>query len=673
MLREPLTDIGRYDRRSQDAESRLPPCRILVVEDGASNRRLITILLEDAGAEVSVAEDGQQGIDLTVKAVNEGQAFDLILMDMQMPVLDGYSASRQLRELGIKTPIFAVTAHAMKGDEDACREAGCTGFLTKPIEASRLIGAICAELQRSAAHRPSAARASVVASRQDSRLLEVTNLFRREVIARFAEMREAAAHSQWDTIARTAHWLKGAGGSVGHDCFTAPAALLEQQAREQAGDAVATSLDRLESLVNELNDEATETTSQASASAEAKPIEAAHASLVQAPRPILNSRPANDDPLEHSLTEKSSGTILIVDDEQFNIELVQAVLADAAQYRLVATTDPSQAIPMIFTENPDVLLLDLNMPRASGFDILAAIRATPGIHDLPVLILTASDDRDTRRQALELGATDFIAKPFDSQEMLPRVRNALLVKQHFEHLRRHAEALDSQVRLRTAQLEKARRNAIYCLARAAEFRDDDTGRHVIRVGKYAGLIAQQLGWAANAVAQLEEAAQLHDVGKIGVPDAILLKPGKLAPEEFEFMQKHCGFSKHIFECMTDSDQQAVRRHVDIGNRILLVEDSDLLETASIIALTHHERWDGSGYPLGLAGEDIPLVGRITAVADVFDALSSKRTYKAAFPIDKCFAILEEGRGTHFDPACLDAFFAARADVLSVQITQADLG
>jgi putative two-component system response regulator len=191
------------------------------------------------------------------------------------------------------------------------------------------------------------------------------------------------------------------------------------------------------------------------------------------------------------------------------------------------------------------------------------------------------------------------------------------------------------------------------------------------VGSYARIIAEQLGFSEEQLAILEPAAQLHDVGKIGIPDAILLKPGKLTPEEFELMQKHCGYGKKIVECLPLSEATIVRSHVELGAKIMELGRSPILELAKRIALTHHERWDGSGYPLGLAGEDIPLEGRITAVADVFDALSSKRSYKPAFPLKKCFEILEEGRAKHFDPAVLDAFFARRNEIVEVQMALAD--
>jgi putative two-component system response regulator len=221
-------------------------------------------------------------------------------------------------------------------------------------------------------------------------------------------------------------------------------------------------------------------------------------------------------------------------------------------------------------------------------------------------------------------------------------------------------------------LQASHQNIIHCLARAAEFRDDDTGRHVLRVGRYAGIIARRLGWDAGDVETIEQAAQLHDVGKIGIPDAILGKPGKLTSQEFETIQKHCGFGKRVFESLTEPEWTAYRRHTELGDRILAGCESSVLHMAARIALTHHERWDGAGYPIGLKGEDIPLEGRITAVADVFDALSTRRIYKPAFPLEKCFAILEDGRGSHFDPQVLDAFFAVREQIVTIQIRYADV-
>jgi putative two-component system response regulator len=231
--------------------------------------------------------------------------------------------------------------------------------------------------------------------------------------------------------------------------------------------------------------------------------------------------------------------------------------------------------------------------------------------------------------------------------------------------------LEAAVRQRTAELENSRRDLIHCLARAAEYRDDDTGQHVLRVGRYTRLIGESLGLPEEFIETLEQAALLHDIGKIGVPDSVLLKPGRLTEDEFALMQKHAGFGKRILTSCSLDDEKTLRRHAEVGAHILEVGSSQILDMARTIALTHHERWDGSGYPLGLKGEDIPLVGRITAVADVFDALSSRRTYKKAFPLDECFQIMQESRGSHFDPTVLDAFLSVRDKVVNVQLFFAD--
>jgi putative two-component system response regulator len=364
--------------------------------------------------------------------------------------------------------------------------------------------------------------------------------------------------------------------------------------------------------------------------------------------------------------------ILVVDDEQLNI-LVVAEYLEAGGYRDVVSTDnPGEALALAGRERPDVILLDLHMPRVSGFEILRQVRADRTLAWIPVVILTSSTDHDEKLRALELGATDFLQKPLYSGELLVRLRNILLAKAYQEQLRNYSKTLEHAVRQRTAELEASRREVIHCLARAGEFRDDDTGRHVIRVGQYARIIGQQLGMEEAELDMLEQAAKLHDIGKIGIPDAILLKPGKLTPEQFEAMQKHANYGKTIIEGMQENESAPLRRHAELGAKILDAARSPTLTLAMRIALTHHERWDGSGYPLGLAGEDIPLAGRITAVADVFDALSSKRSYKPAYPLDKCFTILSEGRGTHFDPQVLDAFFVCREDIVQVQIAQADI-
>jgi putative two-component system response regulator len=364
-------------------------------------------------------------------------------------------------------------------------------------------------------------------------------------------------------------------------------------------------------------------------------------------------------------TPQRSSTIMIIDDEPLNTQVLRRYLELEGYESFVVVNEAREALATMYADPPDIVLLDLMMPGVSGLDILAAIRSDASLSQLPVLIVTAATDSDLKSEALNLGVTDFLSKPVDPVDLMPRVRNALQVK-HYQ------DELEERVRQRTADLEYSRLEVIHCLARAAEYRDNETGRHVIRVGCYSGIIARELGMSDEQVHIIEQAATLHDLGKIAIPDSILLKPGKLTPEETELMQKHGGFGKKICSRMSGDEFQHFTAHTTLGASIIKNCQSPILDMASTISLTHHEKWDGSGYPLGLAGEDIPLEGRITAVADVFDALSSKRPYKPAFPLTKCFSIMEDSRGTHFDPTVLDAFFRRKDDIVAVQIEYADL-
>lgn len=381
---------------------------------------------------------------------------------------------------------------------------------------------------------------------------------------------------------------------------------------------------------------------------------------------------AMEPPAVHGAVRPEAVRIMIVDDEPINIKVVSKFLERAGYRRFTTTTKPSEAAELARREPPDVILLDIMMPEVSGLDLLRRFRTSDLHAHTPIIILTASNDEQTKLQALELGATDFLGKPVDFVDLLPRVRNALVAKDHQDRLQRHAELLAREVAERTCELVRTRLEVIHCLARASEYRDNETGRHVIRVGRYVGITARALGVPEPIAALMEQSAPLHDVGKIGISDSILLKPGKLTPDEFEIMQTHALMGRKLFEPLTSSEFSLFREHADIGSRILDGPSSPLLQMAARIALTHHERWDGSGYPLALAGEAIPLEGRITAVADVFDALSSRRPYKPAFPLEKCLTIMREERGKHFDPVVLDAFLTCEESIVAVQIEYADV-
>jgi len=357
--------------------------------------------------------------------------------------------------------------------------------------------------------------------------------------------------------------------------------------------------------------------------------------------------------------------IAIIDDEPINIKVVQKYLKLAGYQRFCTTTDATQAMQLIRARRPDVVLLDIMMPHVSGLEILDQLRANAEFKDLPVIILTAACDRETKLDALRRGANEFLAKPIDAVELEARLRNILVLKAHQDRIKQHAGQLELEVARRSAELAMAHQQVLDCLARVGEYRDNETGQHVVRVGCYASIIAQRLGMDAEYCHRIRQAAALHDIGKVAVPDVILLKPGKLTDEEFRRMQEHCVAGRNI--CCG----HAVDAEIDCRDPRLTRGMSPLLRMAAAIAYTHHERWDGTGYPRGLEAEAIPLEGRIAAVADVFDALTSQRPYKKAFPVEKALEIIRSERGSHFDPAVVDAFFESLDDILHIYRECAD--
>jgi len=326
--------------------------------------------------------------------------------------------------------------------------------------------------------------------------------------------------------------------------------------------------------------------------------------------------------------------ILLVDDEDANLKLLSRILEPEGYKRLRTTTDPEEALELFDQLDPDLVLLDLLMPKMDGFEVLKEIRErTPEGTYLPVLILTSDHSQQAKRKGLEGGANDFLTKPLSPTEVRLRVKNLLETRFLHRALQNQNELLEARVRERTRDLESARMETLYRLARAAEYRDDQTGEHTRRVGRASGEIAMALGMSAVEVELIEMVAPLHDVGKIGVPDQILLSPDPLSDEEFEVM----------------------KTHTRIGGDLLGGSEFPLLRAAAEVARTHHERWDGAGYPDGLGGSDIPLMGRIVALADTFDALMHQRPYKEAWTLEQTLTEIEESREAHFDPDVVDAF------------------
>lgn len=347
---------------------------------------------------------------------------------------------------------------------------------------------------------------------------------------------------------------------------------------------------------------------------------------------------------------EKSPRILVVDDEDLNLRLMNAMLVPLG-YEVLLASDGEEALQKARELSPDVVLLDVMMPRIDGFEVARRLKAEEETRIIPIVMVTALSEVEDRVKGLEAGADDFLTKPVDKTELRARVGSLLKVKAYNDHMRNHQKELEAAVAERTEELRQAFQKVkaasletIYRLARAAEYKDEDTGAHIVRMSHYSAAVAQKLSLPKDEVDAILYAAPMHDIGKIGTPDRILLKPGKLDPDEWKIM----------------------KQHTTIGARILEGSDAEFIKLGETIALTHHEKWNGSGYPKGLKGSEIPIVGRITAIADVFDALTSKRPYKESFSLEKSFNIIREGRGSHFDPAVVDAFFAIEDEILSIK-------
>ncbi len=332
-------------------------------------------------------------------------------------------------------------------------------------------------------------------------------------------------------------------------------------------------------------------------------------------------------------------TVLVVDDTPENITILASTLSE---YNVKAARSGAKAIAIARSAMPDIILLDIMMPGMDGYTTCKLLKGDPRTRNIPVIFITAMNDVSNEAKGFALGAVDYITKPISPPIVQARVRTHL---QLYDQNR----ALETRVAQRTRELNESRLEIIHRLGLAAEFRDNETGMHVVRISKYCRLLARAIGLDDIEVELLQQASPMHDVGKIGVPDKVLLKPGKLDAEERALMEKHC----------------------EIGAKIIGEQAIPLFQTARTVALTHHERWDGSGYPRGLAGEQIPMEGRIVAIADVFDALISERPYKQAWPLDQAVQFIQENAGLHFDPMLVEVFMDHLDEIITLAKNYAD--
>ena len=343
--------------------------------------------------------------------------------------------------------------------------------------------------------------------------------------------------------------------------------------------------------------------------------------------------------------------ILIVEDEVANLRLLERTLLAGGFGPITTTTTSAQALDLVDEVDPDLVMLDLHMPGVDGYAVLEQLRSRAKTANTPVLVLTADETRSARERALGLGARDFLTKPFDATEVTLRVKNLLEMKALNRELEQRVRQRTSDlwtalqaVEKSESELRRSQAETVTRLSIAAEFRDDETARHIQRMSRYCAMLARAAGLDEATGELIQVASVMHDVGKIGIPDAILLKPGPL----------------------TDAERDTMKEHALIGYQILSGSESDLLQMAARIARWHHEWFDGGGYPDGRSGTNIPLEARIAAVADVFDALTSDRVYRKAFPFTTAISMLRDGRGSQFDPVLLDLFFGQIDQVIRIQ-------
>lgn len=339
-----------------------------------------------------------------------------------------------------------------------------------------------------------------------------------------------------------------------------------------------------------------------------------------------------------------NATILIVDDEPANVKLLTKTLALHGYHNIISTEDPRETLSLFTKHQADIVLLDLNMPYMSGFEVMQTLKDSIDNDYLPVVVLSAQTDQESRLKALQTGARDFISKPFDQQELITRLHNNLETRMLHLATRNQNKILEERVQQRTKELHDTRLEIIQRLGMAAEYRDNETGLHIIRMSLYSTIIAKSSGLDADACELILNASPMHDIGKIGIPDSILLKPGKLTVEEWTIMKSH----------------------PTIGAELLDGHDAELMVMARSIALNHHEQWSGNGYPHGIKGEDIPLAARIVAIADVFDALTTPRPYKDAWPVDEAVHEINKLSGKQFEPRLVEVFNRILPDLLAIK-------
>ncbi|MEI6207786.1 MAG: response regulator [Desulfuromonadales bacterium] len=577
--------------------SRHKPNRILLAEDNIINQKVAQALLNNLGYKADVVSNGLEAVS-ALELIN----YDLVLMDCMMPVMDGFEATTMIRDvsshvLNHAVPIVAMTANAMMKDREECLEAGMNDYLSKPVKKAELALVFAKWLPlREMLEDNAAAELSI----SDGAGLEVTDTMAGTIDVTFIT----------PILNRLLVYINSRDARAER--------YLDDNQKRLAG-LPDKNIRQIITLLKIFN------------------FEAAHEALlslsVRHGITLISDNTEGGQPF--AKMAYAPATVLVVDDTPQNISLLNSVLME--EYTVKAATSGKQGIEICNSMPVDIVLLDVMMPEMDGFETCRQLKNNPLTQNIPTIFVTAKGEIEDETMGFACGAVDYITKPIRAAIVKSRVRTHLALYDQ-------SRILESLVRQRTSELKNTYLEVLRRLGIAGEFRDNETGLHVARVCNYSRIIALAFGLPESEAEQLYHAAALHDAGKIGIPDSILFKPGKLDEEEWQVIRTHCDIGQKI-----------------IGNH----PNNDLLKSAATIALTHHEQWNGSGYPQGLKRTEIPLAGRIVAIADVFDALTSERPYKKAWPVSDAVNEIVRSSGKHFDPQIIDSFLLNIPELTSV--------
>jgi response regulator RpfG family c-di-GMP phosphodiesterase/signal transduction histidine kinase/HPt (histidine-containing phosphotransfer) domain-containing protein len=649
--------------------------QVLVVEDHPLNREIVRELLAAAGIAPIMATNGLEAVEML--AASDPGRFDLVLMDIQMPTMDGLSATREIRARAEfrELPIVSMTAHTLAHEIQVGVEAGITAHIGKPIDPRHFYFMLAKWIpegkrrrhdapihgNRSRVERGWGSLRSVDTKGALERFAGNEELYRNwlmrfvdDAAGEVSKIRQALVDGDQSLARKSAHAFKGQTGTLGLIGLHATVTALEAAiAQGRPADTLQVAME------HEVGRVCTELT-RALALDVAQP---GHA------RPSMF---AGSDVVERrDRSRKAEKLILLIDDDAMTLEALDECLRPGFQTRLAACGVDGLEMARLLPQ-PDLILLDIELPDVQGLDICRALKSSPETAAIPIIFLSSHADAFTITQGLEMGAVDFVTKPVVNPILLARVETHLRLQETSDLLRNQNVHLETLVGERTRDLE-ARTNelqqnqdlTIVALGSIAETRDNETGNHINRTRAYVELLARRLALKTayqdivkgHDWEMIWKSAPLHDIGKVGIPDHILLKPGPLTREEFEVMKRH-----------TVLGRNAIR-----SAEIRTSSEDSFLRTASEIACSHHERWDGKGYPEGLCGGGIPLAARMMAVADVYDALTSDRVYKAAIPHSDAVELIRAGSGSQFDPEIVTCFMEMTGDFLKIAAKFSDVG